>query len=305
MSSSGCPLCDESAHRILPFHYLWRDDRFDLAACRSCGHVSLRPSPTPEQIASFYDDDYFESGLHGLDREDATYVERADAARDETIRFVKTELLPHRPGARSIFEIGAATGHLLDAARATGIERQGGVEISSGAAAHARESFGFDLIRDNVDRIDPATLEPGWDLVYAGDVMEHVRDPGRFVDTLGHLVADDGAVVVRVPATFELISTRLASAGLSMLGKSMRLPDAPYHLHEYRSGILKALFSKRFASVEVRNDIVPPTRLNLKGLRPQYLLKLVLHVFNYPITKMFGVWGDRFTVVARQPRRET
>ncbi len=300
----NCPLCDHDQARILPFHYEWEGARFDLGVCRTCGHISLCPMPAAEQIQSFYGEEYFETGLHGLDRENATYIERADAAHAQTLDFVRKELLSRHPKAHSFFEIGAATGHLLQATQEAGISRTGGVEISSEAVAHARSTFGFELICANVDDADVSVFETGWDLVYAGDVLEHVRNPDRLVSTMAHLVADDGVVVVRIPATFELISTRVAGACLSLLGKSMRLPDAPYHLHEFKAGPIRELFARHFDDVEIINDIVSPTELNLKGLRPGYVGKLALHLLNYPVTKLFGVFGDRFTIIAKRPRRE-
>jgi len=298
----NCPLCGHEPADKLPFHYDWRGERFELGRCCACGHTSIRPMPAPEQVASFYDKMYFESGLHGLDRDGTTYSERYDAMLGELKAFVGEELLSRRPGARSLFEIGAATGHLLHAAGEAGIGRVGGLEIASEAAAHAAEAFGLDLIVGNVDEVDFADFEKGWDIVYAGDVLEHVRDPGRLIAFARHLVANDGMVVLRVPATFELLSTRIATRLLPLLGRSLRLPDAPYHLHEFTARTVRDLCLRHFSEVEIDVDIVPPGELNLKGLRPQYVAKLVLHLLNYPLTKLCGVCGDRMTVAARRPR---
>lgn len=299
---TNCPLCGHEAADALPFYYDWQGQRFNLARCRDCGHTSIRPLPTPELIASFYDQTYFESGVHGLDRDGATYHDRYDAMLGELEVFVREELLSRHAGAHSLFEIGAATGHLLHAAGKAGVERVGGLEISADAVAHAAEAFGLDLGCANVDEVDFADFAGGWDIVYAGDVLEHVRDPDRLVAFARHLVADDGVVVMRVPATFELLSTRVASRVLPLLGRSLRLPDAPYHLHEFTARTVRALCGRHFDAVEVDVDIVPPTDLNLKGLRPQYLAKLALHLPNYPLTKLFGVCGDRLTVAAWRPR---
>ena len=298
----NCPSCGHNATDGLPFHYEWADQRYDIKRCCACGHISIFPLPSPEQTQSFYGEEYFESGLHGLDREDTTYVARADAAHEQTMEFVKKELLSRHDGARSLFEIGAATGHLLHAARAIGLDEVGGVEISSSAVSHAKQVFDLELTCCNVDEVEFTAFDRGWDIVYAGDVLEHVRDPNKLVTFMKHLVADGGVVITRVPATFELISTRVASRLLSLLGKSLRLPDAPYHIHEFTAHTVRALFQRHFGSVEIDNDIVSPTELNLKGLRPQYLAKLAFHLLNYPVTKLFGICGDRLTVGARHPR---
>ena len=298
----SCPLCGHDAAEKLPFHYDWRGERFELGRCRACEHTSIRPMPSSDQIASFYDETYFESGVHGLDRDGATYRERYDAMLGKLEVFARNELISRRPGARSLFEIGAATGHLLHAAGMVGFEHVGGLEIAREAVAHAAEAFGLVLDRGNVDEVDFADFKGGWDVVYAGDVLEHVRDPDRLVAFMRHLVADDGIVVIRVPATFELLSTRIAARLLPLLGQSLRLPDAPYHLHEFTARTVRALCRRHFDAVDVDVDIVSPTDLNLKGLRPQYLAKLVFHLPNYPLTKLFGVCGDRLTVAARRPR---
>lgn len=292
-----CNSCGHDRFLRLPFHYEWEGRRFDGARCRRCGLVTLDPLPTDEELARLYAEDYFRCGLHGLDRLGRSYEEWADATHGAATRFLREELLPRRPDARSVFEIGAALGHFLAAARGEGLA-VAGLEISPAAAARAREKFGLDLVCANIESTDVGPWEGRWDIVYAGDLFEHLRDPSGVLAKVERMLSPGGLFYVRMPSTLDLLSTRLALPLLRLAGASRRLPDPPYHLFEYVPATARRLFAARFARVEVRSELTPPARLNRKDRSPAYLAKALLQYVNAPVTRWTGRYGDRLTVCA-------
>lgn len=298
-----CVLCGGSRRRPLPYRYRWRDRVYGLSRCASCTLIAVDPVPGPDEIASFYDGAYFEDGFHGMRESDAGYDDVMTARADQTRRYVENDLLIHRPGAGSFFEIGAASGHVLAAARDTGVARVSGLEISPEAAAKAGELHGIDVAVGDVAGFDPGEAAGTWDLVYAGDVLEHLVDPNALLETAARLLHPDGALVVRIPTTFDLWSSRLATLMLRASGRTFDLPDAPYHLHEFTRGTATRLFARCFDDVRLLPGIVPVGDLNVKGGRLVYRIKQAVHVVNVPWTRLTGRHGDRLTIVARRPLR--
>jgi len=290
-----CNLCGDSRFAREPFHYQWDGRRFDGMRCRGCGLVTLAPLPSDADLVKLYDGDYFARGLHGLDQLRQSYEAWSDAAMETSRRFLREELLARRPGARSVFEIGAAMGHFLAAARQEGLA-VAGLEISPAATARAREKFGLELACANIEAFDPEPWAGRWDLVYAGDLFEHLRDPAGTLVKVERLLAPGGLFFIRIPSTLNLLSTRLAAPLLRAAGRSRRLPDPPYHLYEYTPATIGRLFAQRFARVEIRQEAMTPGRLNLKGGSAAYVAKRALQVVNAPLTRLTGRWGDRLTV---------
>ena len=295
----NCNLCHGLRFRRLPFHYMWEGGRFQGVRCRTCGLVTLDPLPTDEQLVRLYDADYFADGLHGLDRMGTDYETHADAALAGARRYLRETILPRRPGARSVFELGGAMGHFLRAAAAEGL-RTGGVEISAAAVERAREKFGIELECGNIEKIDVEPWAGDWDVVYAGDLFEHLRDPSGVLAKVARLLTPGGICVMRVPGTYNLLSTKLGEAVLRLAGRDRPLPDAPYHLYEYTDTTLRRMFAPHFAEVEILCEATAPGGLNLKDRSGAYLAKYALQFINAPLTRLTGRFGDRMTVFARK-----
>ena len=295
-----CIGCDGQASSPLPFYYEWNARRFVLSRCPRCGMISLDPQPTSAEIVEFYSDDYFASGLHGLDRLGTDYESAADTGLDASVRFLERVVLAAHPHPQSLFEIGAAMGHLLAAGNTLGLAC-GGIEISPEAAARARTKFGIELERGRIEDLDTAPHRGRWDVIYAGDVLEHLQDPAVAVSKTVEMLALGGVLVVRLPSTFDLLSSRLAGLVLPPLGRAMKLPDKPYHLHEFTHRSATKFFGRFFDEVEVDSSLIPPWKLNLKSGSTAYRIKAILHWVNFPVTSFAGRCGDRLVIRARTP----
>jgi len=295
-----CVACGGTDFARAPFHYVWEGRRFEAWRCRRCGLTTIEPKPNDEELTRLYAADYFRDGLHGLDRAGSDYETLSDRAREDWRRFLRREIRPRHPEARRFFEVGAAMGHMLAVARDEGFA-VGGVEISAAAAERAREKFGIELQVGDLTGLDLADEAGHWDIVYAGDVLEHLRDPAAALAVMSRLLAPGGLVVVCVPTTLDLISSRLGDRLLRWGHRDARLPDPPYHLYEFTRTTARRLAQRYFGQVETVTEIVPFSRLNLKDRSPRYLAKAALHVLNVPLTRLTGRWGDRLTLYAREP----
>ncbi|MBK9303498.1 MAG: class I SAM-dependent methyltransferase [bacterium] len=295
-----CIGCGGPSPAPLPFYYEWDARRFVLCRCPRCRLISLDPQPTSAEITGFYSADYFAAGLHGLDRLGTDYESAADTGLAASARFLEREVLAAHPHPRSFFEIGAAMGHLLAAGASLGLAC-GGIEISPDAAARARAKFGIDLEVGRIEDLDTAPHRQRWDVIYAGDVLEHLPDPAIAVAKAAGMLAPGGVLVVRLPASFDLLSSRLANRLLPVLGRTMKLPDKPYHLHEFTRRSATTFFRRFFDEVDVESHLIPPWKLNRKSGTAAYRVKGILHWANLPVTLLSHRCGDRLTIRAQAP----
>jgi 2-polyprenyl-3-methyl-5-hydroxy-6-metoxy-1,4-benzoquinol methylase len=106
------------------------------------------------------------------------------------------KLLEHQPAGR-LLDLGCSGGLLAERARALG-HRVVGVDVVELPGA-----------RDRLDRFIQADLDRGlpeevaaegpFDIVLAGDVLEHVREPGLLLEQAHSVLTPRGALIVSVP----------------------------------------------------------------------------------------------------------
>ncbi|MDD5657777.1 MAG: class I SAM-dependent methyltransferase [Elusimicrobia bacterium] len=141
-------------------------DGLRLVRCRNCGLIYVNPRPTPEALADYYRKDYFEGG---------NYAE--DVLRERMYRMEIARMLPWIGSRGRFLDVGCAMGKFLSVLPDTFEKR--GVEFSSDAVRHARESFGLDV---RVGQLSEVGIERGhYDVVQMRGVIEHLQDPRREV----------------------------------------------------------------------------------------------------------------------------
>jgi trans-aconitate methyltransferase len=119
------------------------------------------------------------------------------AARADAYENPRAELQRHVPaGARRVLDLGCASGALGAALRARGAEVVG-VERDPAYAARARERLDA-VVEGDLEALDPAALGT-FDVLVAGDVLEHLVDPWAVLRRFAACVAPGGTVVVSLP----------------------------------------------------------------------------------------------------------
>ena len=180
MPAGACLVCHGTRSRVL-----FRKGGKDFVRCEACGLVWLDPMPTAAQISAYYDQSY----------QDGIYEPYAAA---ETIRRLIAEhrLTAVRPHARPgrWLDVGAATGHFVEAAARAGIAAEG-CEISASAVARAR-ARGLTMHHSGVEDFSPAAP---YDTITAFDVLEHLREPRAFLDRLRGWLAPGGTLALTLP----------------------------------------------------------------------------------------------------------
>jgi 2-polyprenyl-3-methyl-5-hydroxy-6-metoxy-1,4-benzoquinol methylase len=293
-----CQLCGGNNFKTNPFYYLWNNKEFPLVKCSSCGLITLNPKPNAEELEKLYSEDYFDTGAHGLNQHEGNYETARDKKTiDERKEYLQENILKYNKDISSLFEIGYAMGHLLFAAQQQGL-KVNGVEFSEFAAKRANDKFNLNLMNGDFEKMDLSSHENKWDCVFGGDVFEHFANPDIVAQRIYKMLSSNGICVLIIPSTYNLFSTKLAVILYKLLGKRKKLYDNPYHLYEYTTSTISKILLKHFSKVEVINKIKKPSELNMKNKSLEYRLKYLIHLINYPYTRLFNRNGDRLLVIA-------
>lgn len=119
----------------------------------------------------------------------------------ERVRADLLSLLPPQDSFSEALEVGCGTGETLGLLIRDGRVRRGsGVEPFRPAADHARTLLS-EVFEEDVEEwsMRAASFIGGLDLVIAGDVLEHLRDPWSLLTRLRKLQAGGGLLLLSVP----------------------------------------------------------------------------------------------------------
>lgn len=237
-----CNLC--SADNTLPFMMMrdrlhWLPGSFSLVQCRKCGLVYMNPRPSADELVAYYPEDY---SPHDTEPDEArSPIVRLNRryAIDKRCRMVERFIKP--PGR--VLDIGCATGTFLDGMRRRGWQPYG-VELTTHAAAYARERLGLDVrIGTLHDEPFPAQF---FDAVTMWDVLEHVPDPLAELREVRRILKPGGVLVFRIPDA--------SSPERRWFGTYWAGFDSPRHLYVFSPTTVSRLLEKAgFGLLDMRD----------------------------------------------------
>jgi SAM-dependent methyltransferase len=209
---AGCLVCGANAAEQ---RFVQRGYR--VLRCRECGLEFVAPTPSPSELADYYDRSY------------AVPLERYAAADKRNLARI-ADLERWCPTRGRLLELGASYGHSLALARERGWDVVG-VELSPSASAHARAHFGLTVF--NCDLTDAPLGEGSFDAVIGWHVLEHVRNPKEQLLRLAALLKPNGVLGLRVP--------NIASFGARVAGEWWPWMCPPAHLWFFSPATLPRL----------------------------------------------------------------
>ena len=289
-----CLACGSRSLAAAAMRYEWQGTRFPAARCRDCGMLFLRVQPVGETLARMYSSEYFAQDFR-CGRSDAQATDEAAFRAENDGLLDRFEPLR---GAGRLLEVGCATGLLLKRARERGWQGTG-VELSPDAVQHAR-ALGLTVHQGTI--ADAALPANAFDIVYMGDVLEHVPDCRATLAEVARVLAPGGHAIVRGPITTHSLARRLGLALYGALGREIVLREPPYHLWEFRPASLRRLAERvGLEVVALEQSKIPPGRPHGTKSALQATAMRAIDTLNAPLTAAFRVLGDRAVLVARKP----
>jgi SAM-dependent methyltransferase len=285
-----CLACGSRDLAQLPLRYEFRGD-FPAARCRACGLRFLRVQPAAEALAELYSAAYFERDFRCGRSASAYFSEGAFRAENRGL----LEDFERRVKPGRLLEVGCAGGWLLKHAIERGWKAQG-VELSADAVAHAR-SLGLEVFQG--DLLAAGLPEDAFDLVYLGDVLEHVPDCRATLAECARVLRPGGVLYLRGPITTNSLARSLALDVSGALGRTLVLREPPYHLWEFTPASLRRLFETcGLEVVSMRQSKIPPGRAHgVKNVFEKLAMALI-DTMNLLLTTLFNARGDRVVMVA-------
>jgi SAM-dependent methyltransferase len=168
--------------------------------CSNCSHVYAAVVLPPEELATYYREEYFENAVYVDDRQ---VDRRKYMVYEPKVRFVMDFLQNTR---KRWLDVGTGNGSLLACARELGFDVVG-LEPGIPAVEFAERTFGLTLfphtIQEELERSGPAS----YDVVSFFMVLEHVSNPVEQVSAAAELLASGGLLVVEVPTAESMSAT--------------------------------------------------------------------------------------------------
>ncbi len=165
-----------------------------IERCTRCGLVYANPRAPEEAILARYSPDYFwHEYLPAIGapegRVDLDFVDRR-------YRPMLSLLRRHAPQGRRLLEVGTGAGMFLKAAERAGWE-VAGLELSEEGAAFARDRLGLDVRQERAETMSfPAE---SFDVAVLFDVIEHLFDPRRVLESTRRALKPGGLIVISTP----------------------------------------------------------------------------------------------------------
>lgn len=201
------------------------------------GFLEAVDRPTPQALAAYYAEKYYQT-------ERSNYRRRYDEAELHAIRLrvalraARAEALRAATAPGRLLDVGCGEGFVLADFAARGWEVAGmdfsvaGVEaMNPDMAPHVSQGDLFDLL--------DGAIESGrrYELVWLGNVLEHVLDPLGLLRALRRLVAEGGVLVATVPNDASPLQERLLADGDIDRRFWIALPD---HMSYFTAESLRA-----------------------------------------------------------------
>jgi SAM-dependent methyltransferase len=203
---------------------------FNIVECARCGLIRLHPRPPNSELAEYYPPGYwFVPENTAADRLEQVY--RRFVLRDH-LRFVERALRDCEEDG-IVLDVGCGGGLFLQTLAQRGDARGVGLDFSPQAARLAWSRAGVPVICASLEKTPlPASSCAAITMFH---VVEHLPDPGAYLEAARELLRPDGRLIVQVP-----------NAGcwqFLLLGERWNGLDVPRHLTDFREKDLERLLN--------------------------------------------------------------
>lgn len=241
LRSRNCPVCGGVSSRTLGYRGGPRHHRYALGVttrivqCKTCSLVFANPFPYAVIPSELYADP-------------AKYF----AGEDETDKVRRLRILVREMQVRlgqedfSLLDVGCGRGELLAAARAEGVSRVMGLDLSQEMVDHVQATYGVNAVRATAEEFSRSTTRR-YDVVSLSAVLEHVYEPNSLVAAVSKLTRPGSILYFDVPCEPSL-RTVTANTISRLLGRTtcynLSPTWSPYHVIGFNPRALRILLDR-------------------------------------------------------------
>ena len=293
-TSLSCFLCSSMNVRISRAR---RPVQYNLTRffyrCRSCGSYSLWPKLEEWESKELYSTSYIDdvkSPFHSASDRDKNRFTNLE-------NFLKNFDTPHSVKFLD-YGCGAGAENLIFASE-IGITSFG-VEIAPETRIQASLISGCEVLSP----VDLCSMGPEFDVIFLGDVIEHVSDPAEVLNSIRKVLKPNGYLVIQGPLEGVLTLTNVLVLLKGVLLKHRPSLSPPYHVSlATRKSIRKLLANVRCKEIEfeITEPVWPAPELGSKESF-ETLSKLFLSLsksIDVFLQKLFPNRGTRFFVILK------
>lgn len=201
------------------------------------GFLEVINRPTPEALSAYYADTYYQAGQGSFRRSYSDEELSVIRLRVQQRAVRALELLGHdRPGR--LLDVGCGEGFVLAEFAQRGWD-VAGIDFSTAGVGAANPEMADRVTQGDVFGLLSAAIVSGkaYDLIWLGNVLEHVLDPVALLGALHRLVEPGGILVATVPNDGSAYQETLLETGAIDRRFWIALPD---HLSYFTADTLRS-----------------------------------------------------------------
>jgi GT2 family glycosyltransferase/2-polyprenyl-3-methyl-5-hydroxy-6-metoxy-1,4-benzoquinol methylase len=282
--------------------------RFQIAQCKNCGLIRLSPRPKPAQLAHFYPGNYW------FDPAEDTASRWAEQYRRLVLQdHVNFVFQSYRKASQSgpILDVGCGGGLLPGMLRERGFLAMG-LDSSQQACQIAWQGHHVPAVRGDLNN---APFPPeSFSLITLFHVLEHLTNPGDYLDAAAKLLRPGGHLIVQVPNIdswqFRLLGARWNGLDIPRHLTDFRTEDVVFFLEKHGFEILRIKhFSLRDNPAGLATSLAPsldPMARRINGQpssMPHNLAYLALTLAAVPFALMEAAFGHGSSVMVEARKR--
>jgi SAM-dependent methyltransferase len=220
-----CPICSADAL------YFMTKDNFYLYKCHACHVVYVYPQPS---------DRFIKKEVYSTESGYQSNKPKILDGFQENTRLTKTfDVIQAYRAQGKLLDVGCSNGEFMYLAKQRGFEPCG-VELNARTATIARDN-GFPVVLGVLD--DAHYPDAFFDVIYLGDIIEHVKDPHSFISECARILKPGGLIVISTP-NLDCLWSQMTLPLYSLFTIPWSSVTPPYHLHQFSDSNLNILMGK-------------------------------------------------------------
>jgi len=227
---TNCPVCNKTEFTkfIDCVDYTVSNDIFTIVECIECNFHFTNPIPVIEEIGEYYKS---ESYVSHSSTNKGLINKIYQRVRNYTLKQ-KVKLIAKHSNGNNHLDIGAGTGHFINATTLSGFKSVG-LEPDEDARKLAVDTHNINI--QPLENLYSIT-EKSMDVITMWHVLEHVYDLQKDLIQIEKILKDDGVMVVAVP--------NMDSYDAKHYKEYWAAYDLPIHLYHFTPNDIDTLFSK-------------------------------------------------------------